>query len=164
MHAWNNVIKPWPPSHIDPRFSATHWTFHFETATKCAARYVISVLQKHKHVFPMSLRQDCQISNMRLDPLQNKGCFQDTIFNLKQKAFFVFWPVVLCLRLNKKKIQICENGDVMHMCIKKVYRNAYVHRCIVCLHRVTSPTTGLAYRDFSGSRGSMWMAIILTTL
>ncbi len=43
-----------------------------------------------------------------------------------------------------QKMQICENGDIMRMCITcSVYR--FVCRRIVFLHKVTLPITGLAY-------------------
>ncbi len=54
LYQCNNNV----PGHaLSASFSTTHWTFHFETASKHAVRHVIWVLQKcrHKHVLPMSL-------------------------------------------------------------------------------------------------------------
>ncbi len=45
IRACTNVIKTCH-GHINVCFSATLWTFHFETAAKRAARYIIMVLQK----------------------------------------------------------------------------------------------------------------------
>ncbi len=55
--ACTNVIKTCHGHVLNVCFSATLWTFHFETAVKRAARYIITVLQKcmQRHVFPMSL-------------------------------------------------------------------------------------------------------------
>ncbi len=41
-----NVIKKCHGHVLNVCFSATLWTFHFETAAKRAARYIITVLQK----------------------------------------------------------------------------------------------------------------------
>ncbi len=43
IRRWTKVIKTWPQL-LNEHFSATHWTFYFENATKRAVRYVISVL------------------------------------------------------------------------------------------------------------------------
>ncbi len=46
IRACTNVIKTCHCHVLNVCFSATLWTFHFETATKLAARYIITVLQK----------------------------------------------------------------------------------------------------------------------
>ncbi len=46
IRACTNVIKTCHGHILNVCFSATLWTFHFETAAKRAARYIIMVLQK----------------------------------------------------------------------------------------------------------------------
>ncbi len=74
------------------------------------------------------------------------GLKTQTFENGFQSASTVFEndTVIMC---KLQKIWICENGDVtcMHiMC--SVYRNTNVHRRIVFLYKVTSPTTGQAWK------------------
>ncbi len=43
IRACTNVIKTCHGHVLNVCFSATLWTFHFETAAKCAARYIIEM-------------------------------------------------------------------------------------------------------------------------
>ncbi len=46
IRACTNVIKTCHGHVLNVCFSASLWTFYFETAAKRAARYIITVLQK----------------------------------------------------------------------------------------------------------------------
>jgi len=59
--------------------------------------------------------------------------FQGLIMYTSEKSFDVIVSV------QTTKIQICENGDIMHMHV-----TCSVYRHVMCFYKLASPATGLA--------------------